>query len=95
MAAFLSQAAEYGVALVLIGVFFLPLAWFFIKRDRDRETRMGARLDEREADARDARNAHIADLRSVVVNNTQAVQALNQTLGQRPCLLNERKNTDA
>jgi len=92
MDAFLIRAAEYGLGVVLLAAFFIPIVRYFIRRDQVRECEMMLRLDKREADARDARNAHINDLKSVVVNNTQAVQALNQTLGQRPCLLNKEKD---
>lgn len=92
MDGFLTQVAEYGFAITLIGAFFLPLAWFFIKRDQQREVRMGERLDQREADARKAREAHIGDLREIVQNNTKAVQELTQTLAQRPCICDRRKD---
>lgn len=91
MDAFLIRAAEYGLGVVLLGIFFIPIVKYFIKRDQVRECEMMARLDKRELDARDARNAHINDLKSVVVNNTDAVRSLTQTLKNRPCLEDESR----
>ena len=83
---FLQGVQQFGVAIALVGVFFIPLAWFFIRRDQVREAKLGVRLDAREVEIRDAREAHIKDLRNIVINNTQAVQELCNTLRHRPCL---------
>lgn len=91
---FMSSIGEVGLAITLIGIFFLPLAWFFIRRDQARERSMCERLDQREADVRAARLAHIGDLKDIVQNNTKAVQELSQTLGRRPCLLHQEKENE-
>ena len=86
---FLIRSAEYGLGIILLGVFFIPVIKWFLKRDKEREMEMLLRLDRRESDSRDARISHIADLRSVVVNNTDAVRSLSQILRNRPCLEEE------
>ena len=88
---------QFGIAVALIVLFFIPTFWFFARwikgRDERQEqnasdtlVRLGVKLDERERDLKSAHEAHIGDLRSIVVNNTTAVQELTQTLKDRPCL---------
>lgn len=88
---FLIRSAEYGLGIVLMALFFIPVIKWFLSRDKDRETEMMIRLDRREDDLKAARCAHISDLRSVVVNNTDAVRTLTQTLKNRPCLEDESR----
>jgi len=107
---------KYALDAGIITTLFVPLTWFFVKWARSMTTRaqvelqqthetltarLGAKLDQRDAEFKAAKEAHIQDLRDVVKNNTEASkevaaaareqiqgqQQLTQLLMTKPCLM--------
>ena len=107
---------KYAFDAGIITTLFVPLTWFFVRWARSMATkaqtelqkthenltaRLGERLDKRDHELQTARLEHIADLRDVVKNNTEASkevaaasreqmlvsQQLTQILLTKPCLL--------
>lgn len=86
----LKVVSQFGIAIAIIFMFFIPLIWWFIRSERTREEMLTKKLDE----VQSLRIEELKTLRDVTRENIKSLNQFTAELDARPCLLKTKYASD-